>query len=309
MLVSFRETFGRLRRYTSELARMSLDPLYAYKGRNIELYLLTVGYSRSGSSLLGQLLNAHPEIVIAHEAQLLRRLHNSRYLHYVGRGRITRFILERDRWFRQRGYSSYSGYSYGVKGQYQGSWMRLRVIGDTNSMRTTRILYEHPSLLDCLRRRIRTPIRVLFTCRNPYDMAASAHLGQLRKRHSAATIQAPRNYHPSDAERPEIEQITIQKFLKETSDQLSTILPMFRKEEVLPVFHEDFIASSKEKLREICSFCGVESTEEYLHACTAAVLPSLHRTRSKVRWSEEQKAEASSIIARYSWFDRYSFES
>ena len=196
-----------------------------------------------------------------------------------------------------------------MKGQYQGSWTRLRVIGDKDSMRTMRILYEHPGLLDFLRRRIRTPIRVLFTCRNPYDIAASTHLGQLRKRHGAATIQAPRNYHSSDAECPEIGQITIQKVLKEASDQLSTILSMFRKEEVLPVFHEDFIASPKEKLREICSFCGVESTEEYLDACTAAVLPSLHRTRSKVRWSEEQKAEASSIIARYSWFDRYSFES
>ena len=300
---------GRLRRYTSELARMSLDPLYAYKGRNIERCLLTVGYSRSGSSLLGQLLNAHPEMVIAHEAHLVCSLHRLHYIHYGRRCRITRFILERDRWFRQKGYLSYTGYSYGVKGQWQGSWTWLRVIGDKDSMGTMRALYEHPGLLDLLRRRIRTPIRVLFTCRNPYDMAASSHLARHRKRHGVATIPASRNYHPSDDERPEIRQTTIQEFLKEASDKLSIVLPMFRKEEVLPVFYEDFIASPKEKLREICSFCGVESTEEYLDACTAAVLPSLHRTRSKVRWSEEQKAEASSIIARYSWFDRYSFES
>ena len=55
----YSRNLDRLRRYTSELAWMSLDPLYAYKGRDIELCMLTVGYSRSGSSLLGQLLNAH----------------------------------------------------------------------------------------------------------------------------------------------------------------------------------------------------------------------------------------------------------
>ena len=53
--------FDGLRRYTSELAWMPLDPLYAYKGRNIERCLLMVGYRRSGASLLGQLLNAHFE--------------------------------------------------------------------------------------------------------------------------------------------------------------------------------------------------------------------------------------------------------
>ena len=319
----------RLRRYTSELARMPLDPLYAYRGRNIERCLLTVGYSRSGSSLLGQLLNAHPEMVIAHDEDLVRKLHHPRYLPHGGRGRITRMILERERWFRQRRYQS-SGYSYAVKGQWQGSWTRLRVIGDKAAIETTRALYERPGLLDSLRRRIRTPIRVLFLCRNPYDMVASGHLSRLRRWHGAA-IPAPRNYHPSDAERPEIGQITIQKALKEASDQLSIVLPMFRKEEVLPaaisanpdvspiehlaeiavlpVFHEDFIASPKEKLREICSFCGVESTEEYLDACAAVVLPSHHRTRFKVRWREEQKAEVSAMMARYPWFEGYGFES
>ena len=305
---SYSRNLDRLRRYTSEFAWMPLDPLYAYKGRDTELCLLTVGYSRSGSSLLGQLLNAHPEMVIAHEAHLVRKLHHPRYLPHGGRGRIIRMILERDRWFRQRGYWSQVGYSYAVKGQWQGSWTRLRVIGDKASMDTTQALYKHPGLLDSLRRRIRTPIRVLFLCRNPYDMVASEHLVRLRGRHGAA-IRAPRNYQPSDAERPEIGQITIQKALKEASDQLSIVLPMFRKEEVLPVFHEDFIASPKEKLREICSFCSVEGTEEYLDACAAVVLPSHHRTRFKVRWSEEQKAEASAIMARYPWFEGYDFES
>ena len=303
---------GRLRRYTSELARMSLDPLYVYKGRNIERFLLTVGYTRSGSSLLGQLLNAHPEMVIAHEGALVHGLynpHHPRYLPYGGRGRITRMVLERDRWFRRRRYWSPAGYSYAVNGQWQGSWTRLRVIGDKATKATTRVLYERPDSLDSLRRLFQAPIRVLFLCRNPYDMIASQHLGRLRRWYGAAAIPAPRNYHPSDAERPEIGQTIIQEFLKEISDRLSIVLPMFRKEEVLLIFHEDFIASPKEKLRGICSFCGMESTEEYLDACTAVVLPSHHRTRFKVRWSEEQKSEVSSIMARYSWFDRYSFES
>ena len=303
--------FDRLRRYTSELARMLLDPLYVYKGRNIERCLLTVGYRRSGASLLGQLLNAHPEMVIAHEAHLVSRLHHPRYLPHGGRGRITRMILDGDRWFRQRQYQSPTGYSYAVKGQWQGSCARLRIIGDKAAYDTVGALYRQPGLLDSLRRRLRAPLRVLFMCRNPYDMVASQHLNQLRSlrnRHGAA-IPALRNYRPSDAERPEFGQGVIAQLLKEVSDQLVEVLPMFHKEEVLPVFHEDFIASPREKLREVCSFCGVESTEEYLDACTAVVLPSPHRTRFKVRWSEAQKAEVAAAIERYPWFGGYGFES
>ena len=303
--------FDRLRRYTSELARMLLDPLYAYKGRNIERCLLTVGYSRSGSSLLGQLLNAHPEMTIAHEVHLVSRLHHPRYLPHGGRGRITRMILDGDRRFRQRQYGSPTGYSYAVKGQWQGSCARLRVIGDKAAYNTVGALYRQPGLLDSLRRRIRAPLRVLFMCRNPYDMVASQHLNQLRslRNRHGAVIPALRDYRPTDAERPDIGQTVIAQFLKEVSDQLVEVLPMFRKEDVLPVFHEDFIASPREKLREICSFCGVESTEEYLDACTAVVLPAPHRTRFKVRWSEAQKAEVAAAIERYPWFGGYGFES
>ena len=304
---ALRQASRLIRTVASELAWMPLDPLYAYKGRNVELCLLTVGYSRSGSSLLGQLLNAHPEMVIAHAAHLVPRLHHPRCLPHGGRGRITRMILDRDRWFRQRQYQSH-GYSYAVKGQWQGSCARLRVIGDKAAYNTVRALYRRPDLLESLRRRIRAPLRVLFMCRNPYDMVASHRLNRLRDRHGAA-IPALRDYRPTDAERPEFGQTGIPRILKDVSDMLIEVLPMFRKEDVLPVFHEDFIASPREKLREICSFCGVESTEEYLDACMAVVLPSPHRTRFKVRWSEAQKAEVAATIERYPWFEGYGFES
>ena len=303
---------GRLYRYVravaSELAWMPLDPLYAYRGRNIERYLLMVGYRRSGASLLGQLLNAHPEMVIAHEAHLVSRLHHPRYLPHGGRGRITRMILDGDRQARQRDSYQSAGYSYAVKGHWQGSCSRLRVIGDKAACDTVGALYRRPELLDSLRRRIRAPLRVLFMCRNPYDMIASQHLNRLRNRHGAV-IPALRDYRPTDVERPEVGQTVIPQFLKEVSDQLIEVLPMFRKEDVLPVFHEDFIASPREKLREICSFCGVESTEEYLDACVAVVLPSHHRTRFKVRWNEAQKAEVAAAIERCPWFEGYGFES
>ena len=298
----------RLRLYTSELAWMPLDPLYSYRGRNIERCLLMVGYRRAGSTLLGQLLNAHPEMVIAHEAHLVSRLHLPRYLPHGGRGRITRMILNRDRQARQRDSYRSAGYSYAVKGHWQGSCTRLRVIGDKAAYNTVRALYRRPDLLDSLRRRLRAPLRVLLTCRNPYDMVASQHLNRLRNRHGAV-IPALRDYRPPDAERPEVGQTTIPQFLKEVSDQLIEVLPMFRKEDVLPVFHEDLIASPREKLCEVCSFCGVESTEEYLDACAAVVLPSAHRTRFKVRWNEEQKADVAAAIDRYPWFEGYGFES
>ena len=40
----------------------------------IQLYCMFVGYPRSGHSLVGTLLDAHPDIVIAHELDALRHI-------------------------------------------------------------------------------------------------------------------------------------------------------------------------------------------------------------------------------------------
>ena len=294
---------AKLYRYAHHGFRwLPLNLLCAFKGRNIERCILTVGYNRSGSTLLGSLLNAHPEVVIAHELDLLPMSRSPRFAAWLGgRGRLVRLILERDRniirqWTSYRG----SGYSYAVETGWQGNYSRLRVVGDKKSHRVAKQLYRRPDLLDSLRRRIGVPIRMLFTIRNPYDVAAARHLARLRKK-GVIPFSSRRDYAPAKAERSWIGEENV-SWLREHSDKLARVIAMFPKEDTLPVFHEDFVASPREKLREICAFCGVKCADDYLDACVSIVFPAPHPTRSKVRWTPDQVTDIGRTVEKHSGF-------
>ena len=283
------------------LVWIPLNLLCAFRGRNIERCILTVGYSRSGSTLVGRLLNAHPEIVFSHELDLSTVSRSPRLAARLGgRGRLVRLILENDRnvrrWTSYRG----SGYSYAVKTGWQGKYSRLRVVGDKDSHVAAERLHRRPESLESLRRRIGAPIRAVFTFRNPYDVAAAEYLGEMKKKGEVAFVRR-RDYAPAEAGRLWIGEESVSR-LREHSDKLARVIAMFPKEDALPVYHEDFVASPREKLREICAFCGVECADDYLDACASIVFPAPHPTRSKVRWSPDRIAEIGRTVEKHSAF-------
>ena len=128
-----------------------------------ETLLLFVGYSRSGHSLVGSLIDAHPNAIISHELHAAKHLAagaslvrvqraialNAFFFHYFGRG--------------------YSGYDYAVPGQMQGRFRRLQVLGDKKANGTTRLLRSDPDFARRLRESVGVPVRWMHVIRNPFD--------------------------------------------------------------------------------------------------------------------------------------------
>ena len=87
-------------------------------------YVLFVGHPRSGHSLVGSLLDAHPDIVVSHELDALQYVAvgypASAAVHARARARRDQRRRRRKSW----------GYSYAVPGQWQGRFARLQVVGD-----------------------------------------------------------------------------------------------------------------------------------------------------------------------------------
>lgn len=265
--------------------------------------MLITGYPRSGSTLLGALLNAHPEMVIAQEADLLT--HTSPK---TTPGEVLSRLLIADRDMRRRRYR-WSGYSYRVANQWQGRYARLPVIGDKDSTGNTRNLSNRPDLLGLLRDALGWRVRNLFVYRNPYDMAATVHLAMLR--HAGRSASLRRNvplseFAPKPGEEPPVSASSVAHILA-WSDRLVDVLPMFSEAETLAVRHEDLIASPKERLRHILAFLDVACSEDYLDACAATVFPQPHRTRNKVCWRQSQAQAIAEAIGKYPWFEGYSF--
>jgi hypothetical protein len=196
----------------------------------IERFCLFIGYPRSGHSLVGSLLDAHPEMIIAHE------LHVLRYLRYgFGRDQIFALLLERSRAHAEAGRSA-TGYSYAVPNQWQGRFRHLRVIGDKRGGTSIRKLSARPQLLARLRQRIGLPLRLVHVVRNPYDNVATIY----RRGRSRDLAESIDHYFRMVA----------------GVERLRAGLP---PGEILDVRHDDLLDDPARELVRLCGFLGVEA--------------------------------------------------
>ena len=92
-----------------------------------------VGHGRSGGTLVGALLNAHPNIVMSNELNALRRLATG-----LSAQQLYRVIYLVSARQVRRGSMGGGGYSYAVDSQWQGKHKDLTVIGDRKAGATVR---------------------------------------------------------------------------------------------------------------------------------------------------------------------------
>ena len=133
----------------------------------VRRFLLFVGHPRSGHSLVGSLLDAHPDMVVSHELDALK---------YVAAGyrraQLFTLVLEHSKANAAAGRKSW-GYSYAVPGQWQGRYAQLAVVGDKRGRATTARLATDPDLFDRLAATVKVPVSVLQVVRDPFDNIAT----------------------------------------------------------------------------------------------------------------------------------------
>ena len=244
---------------------------------SVEVFCIFIGYPRSGHSLLGSLLDAHPEMVIAHELDVLR---------LVAAGWPQRAIWSRimnhDATFTASGRQWY-GYDYRVPDQWQGRVTRLRVIGDKKGGKTTERLGARPDLLERLRRGAAVPVRLVHVVRSPYD-----NITTMARRSGQTLEHAAQRYFDLCA--------TVARVKREAPEA-----------DVLDVRHEAFVADPRTHLARACRFLGVEVSDAYLDACTGAVFSAPRQTRADLTWDASLVDHVAAEAARYEFLSGYSY--
>ncbi len=221
------------------VVRSTIDGFrFSSRFHDVETFCLFLGYPRSGHTLVGSLLNAHPEAVVAHELDVLRYVELG-----LRRRQLFALLLDRDQQFATIG-RQWSGYDYEVAGQHQGRCDRLRVIGDKRAASATNRLAERPDLLDRLQRVAgRVPVRLIHVVRNPYD-----NISTMSHRRGADLSYIITRY-----------------------GRLGGIVEDLRArvgdEGVLDVRYEEFVGQPERVLREVCTFLGLAAPESYLADC------------------------------------------
>ena len=259
-----------------------------YKGRQyretwkeVEKYIMFVGYPRSGHSLVGALLDAHPNVIIAHELDALE-LVNAGY----SKNQIYYLLLNNSQEYAARG-REWEGYSYYVPHQWQGRFNKLKIIGDKKGGASTRRLGKTPSILTRLEQKIDVPVKYIHVVRNPYD-----NITTIDKRHNISMKQGFQDsidyyfYHCQQ----------VDKIKKNKAD------------DIFEIRHEKLIEDPKTNLQQLCSFLEIEGSQDYLEDCASIVFKSPRKSRCEGPWTEELIDSVQQKMEEYSFLNGYAYE-
>lgn len=245
----------------------------------LETYCLFIGYPRSGHSLVGSLLDAHENAVIAHELNALKFLDIAKF----SAPELYWLILENSRIFAILG-RQWGDYRYAVPGLFQGSFHELKIIGDKKGAGSTQLLSRKPELLDRLRKIVPLPLKVVHITRNPYDNIAT-----VARKDTGNIGQAARFYFSlCEANRKIMQQVG--------------------RDSVLEFRHEEFITEPRAILKRVCKFVGLRADDQYLSACAAVVKERPSRSRDKAEWNPELRNRIAQVIEKYEFLSGYTFD-
>lgn len=174
--------------------------LRARVGR-FDTFVIFAGYPSSGHTLVGSILNSHPNCVVANELDALFYLHNG-----VPRDRLVSAIVRHEIRFERRARRNTKGYSYKFPGDRVTDKADVRVLGDKKGFPTARRLAKHPWLAHTVSRELGVPIKVVHVARDPADLLGSfaktgveLEMAALRLREMANFVQQTRRLFAEDA--------------------------------------------------------------------------------------------------------------
>ncbi|UCG25669.1 MAG: sulfotransferase [Chloroflexota bacterium] len=250
---------------------------------DVTSFCFFIGHTKSGGTMIGALLDAHPNVILADEIDTLD-LVNSGYR----REQIFHILLKGSRREAMKGRVTarrLKAYSFEVHGQSQGRYDQLQVIGASKAGPTTRRLGADPALLGRTDRvMVGLNLKVIQVIRNPFDPM------------SAMRVRGKR---------------TIDNAVDHYFDYCATLADLRQRlgdEQLLPVRYESFVAEPRRELAGICRFLGVEPGDDYLDACAAVIWPEPERSRDVVEWPAEWIDRVEEQIAQYDFLRGYRFD-
>ncbi len=272
----------------------------------VEKFVFFIGWSRSGSSIVGSLIDAHPNMVIANDFGIFRQL--ARNYTKVTKYAIVNALYSKSIDSIGGRAKKNKGYTLGIDGYWQGNFTILKVIGDKRAEDDALTLYNgSPEKFTKLYKHLSAdvlhiPIRVMQVIRNPYDMIATRVLYNNFKNQwkTNARVFTGNNT-------PKVQDADVSKVLRgaQTIQRIRKHLNFT----VLEIHTEEFIHQPRQTMERICKFLDVECYEEYVVKCTEKAFEKSSITRSLVVWTSDQLEMVEDMIKDHPFFQRYNFHS
>ena len=243
---------------------------------DVKTYVLFIGYPRSGHSLVGFLIDAHPNAVVASQTNVFR---------YLGHGFSARqsfyCILENSRKVARLG-RQWRPYSYAVPNQWQGRFDRLRVMGDCTGLSRVR---KDLSLLTKIREKIPgVELKLIHVIRNPYDNIST--MTRVRRAQLAPTIEV---------------YFSMCKIVEQIKRQVGPGV-------IYDLKHENLVSDPQNTLRDLCRFLNLTAEPRYYEDCASIIFKSPHKTRGDITWTPEAIESVRQQASQFPFLRDYTYE-
>ena len=273
----------------------------------VKKFVFFVGHPRSGHSIVGSFVDAHPNMVIAHEFMLFRQLLSTKQIP----GQSTIPYSKADLFNALYSYSKYDStsewrskesdwknYTLNVESSWQGKYDRfISVIGDKSGGVTSNIYRYSPEEFKARHRQLQKtvgiPIKAIYCVRNPYDMVVTSALYEkgegtynMTKEKYVSSFKHQMSELQGDSKkfmnaRFNDEMILERRIIRldNESKAVTKIINLVGPSNVLEIHNIELVRDPKSILTKICTFLEVDCPPDYLQACRAKVFKSVYKSR------------------------------
>ena len=272
----------------------------------VKTFVFFLGHAHSGHSIVGSLLDAHPHMVIAHEANVFGGLCQGTLK--PKRDAIFNTIWKNTVRGSEHGtrVSPVKGYSLLVKGLYEGKYVdHIEVIGDKKAGTTTSILLKQQTkffhTLDSLKS-LTDSVKMIHVIRNPYDNIATSMVYVMNSKKEVASIKKSENI-------VKVKNVTVFNQIRRYFTYYKVIEEAKHNLEYIEVHGRDLVRDARGTISRMCDGLGVFCSDSYLDVCSDKVFKNESKTRYKIQWNKEQLDEIQRNIDRFSSLNGYTFDS
>ncbi len=237
-------------------------------------FCLVIGSPRSGSTLLGAVIDAHSKAIMANETGA-----SGRFWRGLTRDEILVEIAQSASGHSRTGWAS-QVHRYPESGTPR-SKTDIIVVGDKIWNTATLMLHGKPSLIPSLQERMQARLCLVHSVRNPFDTITTAH------RKSGASLQ---------------DRIRWCFMHYEAVAALHERLPASM---IIDLHHEDLLAEPEGQLDRLCAFLGLPAQDEQMLAVREFLFDSPRRPSVDQDWPAADVDEVLQRIERLGFLHRY----
>lgn len=290
-----------------------LGPNFTPLGRkdieDVRTFVIFVGFARTGHSIVGTLMDAHPDIIIAHEYNVLKNIKSqltsgSKLLALFNGLYRNSYSNAVNGWRSEK--KSKKGYNLSMSQEtWQGKVRRLRVIGDKAAGMANHQYMTDPTkcqyLVNRMKNTFNISVKAVRVLRNPYDIISTKTL--YNTNHKVPRNASELAHHIS----PKVLSKDVRRFVEFASLVNKMIVDCHLS--VIDIHLCDLVNQPHLVMKDICNSMGVKCLPDYLETCAGKVFKTLSKTRHLVEWPPEliENVEKD-IIMRFSEFSRYSYD-